>query len=336
MGQKWAQKIQLGRETTAGTAVAATTIWRGAGGMLSDTREVVMVDEQVGIAMPTTRNYIPMLGGSLSMAETPATFEQLPHILEAGIKSVGTGAADGSGSGKIYTYPVGMTSANTIKTYTIETGDNQQAEEMEYSFVESFTLSAERGSAVMMSAEWIGRQVTNSTFTSALSIPAVSDIMAGDGLFYIDAVSGSMGGTAISGLLLSWSLDVTTGWRGKWTVDSGQRYFNFAYFDKDSFSAELSMTFEHDASAVAQKALFRSGTPRQFRIKVPGPALGTNGTTYQQKTLQIDAVGVYTAFEALDSDEGNSIVNVTAQIGYDPTAAKGLQIVVVNELSTLP
>ena len=336
MGQKWAQKIQLGRESTAGTAVAATTIWRGVGGMLQDNREIVMVDEMIGIAMPTTRNYIPKYEGALSMAEAPATFEQLPHILEAGIKSVGTGSSDGVGSGKIYTYPVGMTSANTIKTYTIETGDNQQAEEMEYCFVEKFTLKGARGEAVMMSADWIGRQVTNTTFTGALTAPTVSEVIASDGLFYIDAVGGTIGTTAISGTLLEWELAVTTGWKAKYTVDSGQRYFNFAYFDKDSFSAELSMTFEHDAASVAQKALFRAGTPRLFRIKFNGPGLTTNGTTYSFKTLHIDAAAVYTEWEALDADEGNSIYSVKATVGYDPTAAKGLQILVVNELSTIP
>lgn len=336
MGQKWAQKIQLGRETTAGTAVAATAIWRGAGGMLQDTREVTMVAEQIGIAMPTTRGYIGQYGGALSMAETPATFEQLIHILEAGIKTVGTGASDGVGSGKIYAYPVGMTSANTIKTYTIETGDNQQAEEMEYSFVEKFTLSGERGQAVMVSADWVGRQVTNVSFTGALSAPTVEDIITGKGAFYIDAVGGTIGTTAITGTLLAWELDVTTGWRGKWTVDAGQLYFNFHYFDIDSFDATLSMTFEHDANATAQKTLFRANTPRLFRINIPGSALTTNGTTYSYKTLRIDAAAMYTEFEALDAEDGNSIVNVTAQIGYNPTAAKGLEIVVVNELTSVP
>ena len=179
MGQKWASKIQLGRETTAGTAVAATAIWRGAGGAIQDDRAVEMVEELIGIAMPTNRSYIGQLGASLSMAETPATFEQIVHILEAGIKSVGSGASDGVGSGKVYSYPVGMSSANSIKTYTIETGDNQQAEEMEFAFVESFTLSGERGQPVMLSADWIGRQVSATSFTGALAVPTVEDIIAG-------------------------------------------------------------------------------------------------------------------------------------------------------------
>lgn len=100
MGQKWAQKIQLGRETTPGTAVAATTIWRGVGGNLEDTRKIETIEEQIGIAVKSNRAYLSELGGALDMAATPATFQQVCHILEAGIKSVGTGAPDGSGSGK--------------------------------------------------------------------------------------------------------------------------------------------------------------------------------------------------------------------------------------------
>ena len=336
MGQKWAQKIQLGKETTAGTAVAATTIFRGNGGAIQDSRDVTMVEELAGIAMPTTRAYIGKIAAALSMAETPATFEQLPYVLAAGIKNVTTGASDGVGSGKVYAYPVGAANVNTIQTYTLETGDNQQAEEMEYSFVESFTLSAERGGAVMLSADWVGRQATNTTFTGALSVPTVEDIIAGKGAFYIDVVGGTIGTTAITGALLAWELEVTTGWRGKWTLDNGQLYFNFIYFDRDSFEATLTMTFEHDATAVAQKALFRAGTPRLFRIQIPGSALATGGTAYQNKTLRIDCAAIYTEWNALDADDGNSIVEVTATVGYNSTAAKGLEIVVVNESASLP
>ena len=188
----------------------------------------------------------------------------------------------------------------------------------------------------MMSADWVGRQVANTTFTGALTIPTVKEIIAQDGSFFIDNAGTAAGTTTVTGLLLSWSLTVNTGWKRKWTIDTGNRFFNFHYFDKDSVSAELSMTFEHDAKAVTEKALFRSGGPRVFRIKVNGPPLGTNGTTYQTKLLQIDMAAVYTAWEAVDSDEGNSIVNVTAQMGYDPTAALGLGILVVNELTAIP
>ena len=335
MGQKWAQKIQLGRETVAGTAVAATAVWRGVGGMLKDDREVTMVEERVGYAQPILRSYIGKVTGSLSMEATPATFEQLPHILEAGIKTVGTGAADGAGSGKIYAYTAPTTAVNTIKTYTIETGDNTQVEEMAYCFVEKFTIGGKRGEAVMMEADWIGREVANSTFTGSLAVPTVDEIITGAGQLFIDANSGTIGTTAITGTLLEWELSVTTGWRGKWTVDAGQLYFNFHYFDLDSYEAELSMTFEHDATLVAEKAFLRSNTSRLIRIKLTGPATATAGTAHSAKTLMLDMPTIYTEFDALDSEDGNGIVKITGTVGYDPTDGTGLAITVVNELSAI-
>ncbi len=335
-GAKWAHKIQLGRESTPGQSVAATTVWRGVGGNLKEHREMVDVPEQIGIAIPSNRSYFGRSHGALSMAATPATFEQLMHILEAGIKSVGTGAADGAGSGKIYAYPMGHSTINTIKTYTLETGDNQQAEEMEYSFVESFTLSGERGQAVMVSADWVGRQVSNATFTSALSIPTVEEVIANKAYFYIDEPGGTIGTTQVTGTLLSWELSVTTGWRAKWVMDKNQYEFDFIYFDPDTFSAEFSATFEHNATTVAEKDKWRSNTGRLIRLTMFGSEFATAGTSYSNKALRLDMATRWTDFAALDSDEGNSVINVTGKVGYDSVAAKSLEITVVNELASVP
>src|SRR5512139_862141 len=158
-GIKALRKIQLGREATAGTSVAATAIWRGMG-TIEDTREVVFVEEDVGIIPGTDRSYTPKLGAQLEMEAVPLTFEQVIHILEAGVKTIGTGVADGAGSGKIYDYAFPETTLNTIKTYTIEGGDNQEEEEMEYGFVSEFELAGRAGEAWTMAATWQGRQVT--------------------------------------------------------------------------------------------------------------------------------------------------------------------------------
>ena len=58
MGIKALRKILLGAETTAGTAVAADTIWRGIGG-LKDNREVITPDEDIGYLSGKARNYCP-------------------------------------------------------------------------------------------------------------------------------------------------------------------------------------------------------------------------------------------------------------------------------------
>src|SRR5512140_2488450 len=117
-GRRSLRKVQLGREVTPGTECNATVICRGLGTIL-DNRKIDKVSEDVGIIGGTTRTNTPMKGGSINLTQTPATFEQFLHVLEASIKTA-TPGADGLGTDYIYTYAVGTTSGNTIKTYTIE------------------------------------------------------------------------------------------------------------------------------------------------------------------------------------------------------------------------
>ena len=168
--------IQLGRETNAGTAVAATTIWSGPATNIKDEHKVTFVNEQRGRMSPSSKVYSPALGATIAFPNTEATFEQLNHVFEAGIKAV-TAAADGAGTGKVYAYPLPTTAALTQKTYTIEAGDGQQEGEMEYSFVESFSLAGKGNEAVMVASKWRGRQLTASTKTGSLIVPVVNEIV---------------------------------------------------------------------------------------------------------------------------------------------------------------
>lgn len=332
-GTKALKRIQLGREAAAGTAVAASTRWRGLGS-IQDNREVTFVDEEVGILSGTDRSYTGKLEGAMSFEETEATFEQIPYLFECGVKLVQTGAADGSGAGKIYTYTMPTTSLNTIRTLTIEGGDNQAAEEMEYSFVDAFTISGAGGEALKMSAEWIGRQVSTSTFTSAstATLPEVEEILFGKGYLYIDSVSGTIGTTTAGSTLLDMSLEVDTGIMAKYSADGGL-YFTFHQFTEPEIM--LNLTYEHNSTAVTEKAAWRAETPRQLRLLFEGSAF-TAGTSYSKKTLIIDLAGKYETFDALDDKDGNSVVACSFRAKYNSTCAKFAEFVVVNTLANLP
>lgn len=333
MGVKALRKIQIGKETTAGTAVAATTIWRGMG-TIEDQREIRRIDEDVGVLQRTNRSATPKLLAGLAMDAVPATFEQLPYILEAGVKHVNTGAADGSGSGKIYAYTMPVASANTLTYYTLEGGDDQQAEEIEYGHVQSFVIGGEGADLVTMAAQWVGRQVSKCSFTGAQSIPTVEEILFGKGSVYIDNAAG-MGDTQKSGTILGFELNVAnTGIRQKWPADGLGTYFSFVV--TTPAEATLQLTFEHDGTAVAEKDAMIAETPRAIRLSFDGATLGTAGTTYTYKTLQIDAWGKWDPFSKIDERDGNDIVTGTLQLAYDETDAKMLEITVVNELASLP
>ena len=330
-GIKALRQIALGIETTAGTAVAATSLWRGVG-TIEDTQEMVFVEEDVGLLPGTDRSYVPKLGASLSLASTPATFEQLPIICEMGIKTA-TPTQDGAGSGYIYQYTEATTTAPTIKTRTIEGGDNEAVEEIEHCYVESFTIEGKAGESCMMSAETRGRQVSVSAFTTTATLPTVEESLASKGKLYIDTAGGAIGSTQITSSLLNFTLNWATGLVAVPTLD-GSLYFTFVKKTKPEITLDL--TFEHDSSSVAEKVNWRAETPQLIRLQFLGAEVETAGTSYTYKTFNIDLAGKWDSFSAIGDQDGNDIVTGTFRARYNSTAAFFAELLIVNELTTLP
>jgi hypothetical protein len=331
-GVKALRKILFAKETTAGTAVAAVRLWRGTG-TIQDDIEVAFAPEDIGILQRTNRSYVPKLGAKITFDEGAATFEALPHILEAGIKQVWTAATADSGSGKIYAYAFPYTAANTITTYTIEGGDDTQAEEMEYAFVKSFKLKGEAGKAMTVTADWIGRQVALCSFTTSITAPTVEEILFGKSVLYINT-AGSIGTTTKANTLLGYELNVAdTGIVPVWTGDANALYF--AFTKTMPAEATLTMTFEHDTTSVAEKAAWRAETERAIRLLTIGTALTTTGTTHTTKKLIIDCYGKWETFDKIGEKEGNDIVVGKMRVSYSETAAAMASITLVNELANL-
>lgn len=327
-GVKALRKIQLGVENTAGTAEAATAIWRGTG-VITDDQEMVFADEDVGLLSGTDRSYVPRLGATIAFDETPATFEQLPYVLNAGVHNT-AGVAEGSGYKYVYNLP--RTSQNTPKTYTIEGGDNQAAEEMEYAFVEAFNLSGEGGGPVMVSADWRGRQVSTSSFTAALALVPVEEILFGKGVLYIDDTT--VGTSQVSATLLGMDLSVATGFVPRYTAD-GALYFTA--LNQTMPEVTLALTFEHNASAVSEKAKWRAQTRRHVRLQFNGATLNTAGSGFSTKALRIDMAGKWESFDALTDEDGNDTVTGTfrARSQESGVDTEFCTITVVNTSSAL-
>lgn len=330
-GVKALRKIQIGQETTAGTAVVATTIWRGEG-VLTDERTIEFPAEDIGLYASAGRAYIPQIGATLSLDETPATFEQLVYVLSGAISKVTTGVTDTAGSGKIWTYTVASTAPPTVQTYTIEMGDDQRVDEMEYAYVEKLTLSGAKGEAVMMAADWRGRQATDTDFTGSVAIPTVEEILFSKGKLYIDPTT--IGSTQKTATWLGFNLEIPSGWKAVWTGD-GNLYFTQMVYKgtrEDEITGEL--TLEHDATAEAEITAARAGTLRLVRLLFNGTAL-TTAATYTYKTLKIDMAIKYTEIPALEDEDEDDVVTLPFKVVYSSTAALFAQITVVNQLATL-
>lgn len=333
-GIKGFTKNQIGQEVTPGTAVAATALLRGAFAAPDDQRQVVFPPENVGYVSGVDRSYVPSLLGRLPIPEREATFEQLGYTFAAGIKNVVTGVADGVGTGKIYAFPMPTTAANTIKTMTVEAGDNQGAERMDYAFVSEFTLSGQPQGALMISDVWEGRQWTPQAFTAGLTPPTVEEILFQKGKLYIDNVSGSLGSSLISSTLLGMTLSVRTGWQPNFTGD-GELFFTDIEHVMENMEVLLNITFRHNATAVSEKANWRAQTARQIRLAFEGSAI-TQGTTYGKKTLRCDLAGKWERFEPMGERNGMMTSTGIFRAKFNSTANLFANFTLVNTLASLP
>ncbi len=328
----WAHnKLQLGRESSAGTAAASTVIWRGPYASPEDARTTVVVDENIGLLVTAERSYTSAYLARLSMPATELTFTQVNHILEAGIK-----AATPSGT-YIYTYdlPTGNT-VNTIKTYTIEsvpviaTADFRK---MAYCFVEEFTFEAAAGEAWKMSANWVGRQLTAGTATSLSTLQTGNDmepVKLPLTKLYIDATGGTVGTTQVTGVLMGASMRVRTG-LVPISVGDGQLYFSSHKFTKPEITFSLTLELEQDSSTsvvATERAIREAETVRLFQLLADGPSAS------QQFTLKwagkYDRVGGYT------NSNGNTTVTLEGHGVYSSADSLFWTCIVKNSLSAVP
>jgi hypothetical protein len=317
----------MGAEATAGTSVPATTYWRGTG-TVQDNLTTVFPNEDIGILPGVDRSYIPKVEGLLSLESTPATYEQLPYLFQMGVESVSP-TTDASGDGIFtYTMPIESSDINNstdLATYTFEVGDNQQAEYFTYGHCRSFTLSGSAGEALMMSAEIVGRQVATTDFTGSLSIPAVEEILFSKGSLYVSAAGTYPATDAVSNTLLDMDLSVTTGWTPVYTAD-GNLYFSFV--KQTMPEVILSLTFEHNATAVTEIANWRAGTARSIAVQFTGSTAA--------KYLKLYLAGKWDNFGKIGERDGNDIVTGTFRARYNSSAGGFFQTVIGSNLASLP
>ena len=337
MSAKNMRKIQLGLEgaqgAVHGTPVAATTVWRGEG-LIDDNMDLKLGQEDVGYLVELPRMYVPSLGAALKVNAGPATFEQLPYILNAGVHWA-DGVQDGTGSGYVYTYtwPLDCTPAD-IATYTVRGGDCDRADIMEYGFVSDFTLKGASKEAVSLEANWVGRQATDGAFTDAIAVPSVEEILFGKTLCSVDSTApGVIGTTILANSLLGFSLKVKTGWTPRWTGDDR---LSFTYHAQTGPQITGELVLEHNASGVAELTAARARAVRLLRLTTTSPTqLTTPGTVYTYKTLTLDLAIQYTKIPPLADKDGNDIITLPFRAVYSPDDLLYAKCIVVNELAVL-
>jgi hypothetical protein len=202
---------------------------------------------------------------------------------------------------------------------------------MAYAHLTELVLSGSGGNPVEANATLYARNPSKNTGAS-LALAIAETINFSKGKLYLDAVSGTMGTTQVTGTWLDFNLTINTGLNRQDTGD-GSLDFNHTYLGVPEIM--LDTTIEHDANAVSAFDAYQAETPKLLRMLWEGSDLATPGTLYSKKTLMIDLAVKATKWGPIQTRDGNNVVPISYKAAYDETAAKYAEITVVNEVASL-
>lgn len=327
----WAYNVcQLGREVTKGTAVAATTIWRGAFGGFKDDRKRETAEEDVGILANAERSFDTFHGATAQIPDTPLTFEQVLHLFEAGI---GTVSPTGAGP-YVYAYAPSLTDTpNTIKSYTLRIGNKVATADQRlipYATMQEIKLSGKQSEAWMMGGTWQGNRVTTGALTGALSLAAVEEAIFAKTSLYIDATGGTIGTTQKSGVLMGFEITYQTGIEYV-PVGDGELYATAHKMGRPRVNFSMTLELEQDtgvSTVNAERTFYESNTLRLIQLSVAGSS---------GRALVLKLAAKYDAVtEASKEGDHNTVVTFEGHCDYSSTDALFFSATVTNNVATVP
>jgi len=327
-GQSALRKIQIGQEDYKGTAVAATAALLGKLTM-KDSPTIHRPDEERGNLADFKRSV--KVGNLAELGfEGDATFEQILYWLHMGVLGAVTPTADAT-NGKLWTFTPAMTAAGVFDSFTIEHGDDVVAWEVEYCMAKQIEIAIAMNAAVTVKADIFGRKKTVAAFTGSLTPPTVETILGQAFKLYIDAETGSMGGTVKASSLISATFTIKTGLVPIRYGDGSQDFTT--YFEQPK-GVDLKMVFAFNSGAEVERLLFDGSTLRLIRLQGDGSAIA--GAEASQKRLTLDFCGIYTDFSTLEERDGEDVVSVTMSTQRGANYTKLFEVAVINAVSSLP
>lgn len=326
------RRFQLGPESTAGTAVAATFKMVGEA-VYKPMREREYEEFPRGVRAPVTGGGYLIKQGTEVDFEGNLTYEEILIPLLSGLVNV----ASPSGTGPYtWAFTPTLTAAQVIKSYTAEytIGDGSSLHyerESAYMVTKELEIELKANEIATMKLTMAGRAEQTSTVTGSLS-PITGRTPVPSNLFkvFIDDAGSGIGGTQISGLVRVAKLKFTFGNEEDYTLE-GRSDLDLTGIQPQMLKATLDLTCEHTADAATELGKWRTGALRFIRLKADNGAAST-----ANRQIQFDTCIKYTDTPDFSQDDGVEIVTLKGELEYDSSWAAAAKVQVINGLSAQP
>lgn len=325
-----ARVVQLGPETTAGTAVAATKKLSSVD--LAGKLEANVVSfSAAGSKYPTVHSLGKEWSSWKVSSEAPC-FDEMQYLLCSLVKNVTPTVSDTSA--RTWTFAPTPDAEDTRKTFTIEEGHSgaSNAHKSSFGVITGLKLSIDREST-KLDGSGVARVMSSTTLTGGTATLPTVPILARDWSVFLDPTSAGLGSTRLTRVLkveVSFE-DLTVPF---WTVDQSQA--SWAGIVEQAPKCSVQLTMEADSTSMAYQSLMQAGTTRYMRIRnTSTTTLAGAASVYYGMT--IDVAGQISEAQDFGTDQELYTIGWT----FEPTTdsawgtGKPFEISVVNKQATL-
>lgn len=323
------QAVQIGKETTPGTAVGAN---RRLMGLTLDPKPTIetALHRPSGYKVPTASSLISET--TEADFEGPIDYRTLVYPLSSLFGSITPTQPDAENSPTVYQWTWSFTGKNIITptTFSVEVGDSTRAVKFAYGVFDSLDLAIERTGENTMSGSLVGQALTTgAALTGSPTEVAIQPVSGTHWDVFADGAAEDLGDTQLLAVYDA-NLSFSDLFAQEFTLNSSKSSFNSIYEGEDP-SFEWNFMIGADATGEAFLTNARNGTKRFIRLEATGPII-EDAFNY---SIVIDMCVLVTEIESYESHDGLYVLPVTFSLAYDPTWGKAMEITVLNDVAAL-
>lgn len=319
------QAVQLGVETTPGTAVAANR-------KLLATSFVPTIEASIQHFRPAGGKFATVQ--ALGKESVSASIEGQgvytdPVYLLASLLNYAAPAQQAATTAYKWTFSPAQAQADAIKTFTVEYGGAVRASRFAYGVVNEFNLDFDRDE-VTVGGSMFGQQLDDGiTLTATPTEIELVPILPKEIDVFIDTTSGALGTTKML-RAFSGSFSVGNRYGQVWPLNSALGSYD-AHVELEP-EATLTLMLEADAAGMALLTALRAGTKLFVRVKATSGQLAGTAIPY---SFQLDFCGTVESPEPFEDMDGVYAWGLTLRATYDSGWAKAFQVEIINKLTGL-
>ncbi len=319
------QQVQVGRESTHGTSVAANRL-------LSSIDIQPTADLNVDFFRPQGNKFptVAAAGKDFVTARVAGkpTYTEIVYMLSSlfGAATITGPNADGAYT---WVFNPASTGPDAFESFTVERGSSVQAEKFTYGVFAQLGLTFDRDRADLAGA-MIGRaQTTGISLTGTPTAIALIPLLPKQIDVYADSTSGALGTTKLGRLLRgNWQFGANK-YSPLWVVDSSQS--SFVEVVESAPQAQFNVLLEADAAGMAFLANARAGDTRFVRLKATGPLIA-GSSSY---SWTIDMAAKFGRPDPYSDQDGVYAIGYNWMLVHDATWGKALTSTVLTTVASL-